>query len=383
MVWKTKLFVGLLTIFTIWLGWKYFTRPEMIAVQPPPLPAASATPLPTRAPATPEDIAQLLAVPVTISGSRIATSSANMQFAIDKKVGFVTIFGENIASSSAQRLISQIKAETGALIAVDHEGGSVQRLDGAGFTKLAALKTICSQEESLRKASFATTAAELRQAGVDIVFGPVVDLASDNAILKDRICSSDPTLTAAVAFETIDAYTAQGILPVIKHYPGIGSTTNDLHDEIDALLEEPPELSLYKTILELKPKIGVMSTHVLVKNLSENAPCSLSFDCILLLNSYSSQSLLFTDALEMESALTGTDFETKKNLIQVSREAILAGNHILVYGPSVREDDLEQILEILTAEYDTNVVLRQKIDQALTRLDAVQAELAKQRTVAE
>lgn len=379
MDWKTRGFVAVLIVFTCWLGWKYFTKSEVAVLPPTPLPSVSPLPTTTRPPASPQDIAKLIAVPVTVTGARIATNSENLAFAAEKKVGFVTLFGENIASSSAQRVITQIKESVGqeVLIAVDHEGGSVQRLSGSGFTKLPALQTLCEQDTLTRQFTLAKSALELQTAGINIVFAPVVDLASKSAVLKTRTCGSDILLTTAVSQEAVSAYLQRNILPVVKHYPGIGTTTKDLHAEIDAVYERPTELTIIKTLLQVKPKIGVMTTFILVSGLAENAPCALDFNCLMELESYSDQSLIFTDALEMKSALTGTDLETEKTLVQVSKEAIMAGNHVLVYGKGVSSDELEKVLTMLVTEYDTNVVMRQKIDRALGRLEGIKTELVK------
>lgn len=375
MDWKTKLFTGLLAVFTIWLGWKYFTRRPAQVVVIPTETVAPATPAPTQIPATKEDIAQLVAVPLTISGSTVSTASSNLKFAAENRIGIVTLFGENIASTAAQQVITQIKQTIGGdvLIAVDHEGGSVQRLSGKGFTKIPALQSLCAKLATERQTIFATSAAQLRTAGVDIVFAPVVDVASRSAVLRDRACSDNTKLVTFVAQEAIDAYISQGILPVIKHYPGIGSTTRDLHNEIDAVLSRPPELEIIKNLLTLRPQIGTMSTHVLVTGLSENAPCSLDVGCMAELASFSNRQLIFTDALEMKSARTGQDLTVSKPLVQVAREAILAGNHILVFGKGVTAAELDPVLKMLITEYDTNVEMRARIDTALERL-----KLAKQ-----
>lgn len=382
MDWKTKGFITLLFIFACWLGWKYFTRPEVLVILPSPSPSASPTALPARPPATPEDIAQLIAVPITVSGPRIATNSGNLAFAAEKKVGFVTLFGENIASASARQVISQIKEVVGThtMIAVDHEGGTVQRLSGTGFTKLPPLQTICEDEDALaRQTLFAKSATELRAVGVNVIFAPVVDLASNSAVLKKRTCSSDQILTTIVGQEIISAFIRRGILPVAKHYPGIGATTRDLHNELDAVYERPKEMEVFKTLLQVQPNAGIMTTFVLVTGLAENAPCALDFNCILELDSYSKRTLIFTDALEMQSALTGSDLTSQKTLVQVSKEAMLAGNHILVYGKGVSAKDLDEVFKMLVSEYDSNTVMREKIDRALIRLENTRLELEKEK----
>jgi beta-N-acetylhexosaminidase len=366
---KTKGFVALLFVFACWLGWKYFTAPDYVAVAPPS--ADTTAPTPTAKPeVSTQDIAELLAVPITISNTPLATTSANFVFTAEKKPGFVTLFGENISTSSAQRTITQIKTVTDqkTWIAVDHEGGTVQRLSGAGFTRLPALRDLCRRDATLREAVLATSAAQLQKVGVNVVFAPVIDLASQSAVLKTRTCSTDPVLTGQVTEEAIRAYSTVGILPVIKHYPGIGWITADLHNELDAVYRSPAELPLIKQLLKNQPAIGVMTTFVLVSDLSEKAPCALDATCVGELESYSNQSLIFSDALEMKSALVGADLQSEKSLSQVSKEAVLAGNHVLVYGKGVTAEELQEVLNTLTAEYASNPEMKKKIDAAIIRV---------------
>jgi beta-N-acetylhexosaminidase len=383
MDWKTRSFIVALFVFTCWLGWKYFTRGEVTQLVATPTPVPTATPAPASRTASKEDIAKLLAVPVTVTGTRIATTSGNLAFAAEQKVGFITIFGDGIASVAAKQAITQIRETVPGevMVAVDHEGGSVQRLSGAGFTKLPSLQELCKSEDVLsRQKLFAKSAAELHAAGVKIIFAPVVDLASKSAVLKSRVCSDDEVTTTVVNQEMISAFIRTGILPVIKHYPGIGATTRDLHDEIDAVYQLPKELNVIKTLLQVQPNAGVMTTFVLVTGLAENAPCGLDFNCVMQIDKYSKRTLIFTDALEMKSALTGSDLQTQKTLAQVSKEAVLAGNHVLVYGKGVTSKQLQEVLNELLSESDSNQVFRERVDRAIARIENTKGELEKEKS---
>lgn len=381
MHWRTASFIGLLVVFTIWLGWRYFTRPQG-GWFPESTPVVVATPLPTTTPqpATKEDIAKLLAVPVTITNAKISTTSGTLEFIAEHEPGFITLFGENIATRSARNVLQVVRdqVEEMPLVAVDHEGGRVQRLSGAGFTRLPSFQQVCAQESGDRKALFEKSAFELQQVGVDIIFAPMVDLAKNHPVLRDRICSDDSTIITAVAEELIIEYRKKGILPVLKHYPGIGDTQKDLHADIDAVLNAPSELPVFQSLFKIFPRVGVMTAHVLVKDLSEEAPCSLNEKCVDILKRDAPEALIFTDALEMDSARTGFDLVTQKSLIRVSREALLAGNHVLVYGRDVTPAELEKVLETLSIEYGTNEVLRQKIDEALQHVRTTKRDVFSQ-----
>ena len=376
MPFRTLGFIAVLAIFASWLGWRYFTRPSW-EMFPTPTPISSAAPAPEDLPATREDIAQLLAVPITISNAQVSTASGAMEFIGEYKPGFVTIFGENIASRSALNVVTSIRSitEPMPLIAVDHEGGRVQRLSGSGFTKLPSWREVCTRDSVDRTQLFEQSAAELQKVGVDIIFAPVVDLTASGSALRDRTCSNDPVITTAVTQEMIVAFRQKGLLPVIKHYPGIGEAKRDLHTSLDAILTQPKELPVFTSLFRIFPTIGVMTTHILVQDISEEAPCSLNQRCVSQLRKEAPQALIFSDALDMESALTGFDLLSKKTLLQVSREALLAGNHVLVYGKDTKIEDIERVLQSLKEEYDANELLRIKVDAALEQVRTTRTEV--------
>lgn len=376
---RTLLFIIFLSVFTGWLGWRYFTasRDEQFVftgVNQAVTPTPSSTPKPV----SKEDIAQLLAVPLSITKKgEVDPDTQMMDFIGEFKPGWVVLFGDEIATRSASGIVNAIRSasDPAPMIVVDHEGGTVQRLDGVGFTKLPSLKEICSKPSQERVSLFEQSATELQKVGVSVIFAPVVDLTASGSALKDRTCSADPTTTTATAQEMIVAFRQKGIYPVIKHYPGIGSLKRDLHQSLDAVTSTPKELPVFASLFKIFPTIGVMTTHVLVKDLSEEAPCSLNPRCVSRLKKDSPQALIFTDALEMESARTGFDLLSKKTLLQVSREALFAGNHVLVYGKDVSMQDMNEVLQDLYEEYSSNELMHIKIDEALAQIGKTKQEV--------
>lgn len=380
MNWRTSFFIVLLAVFAGWLGWRYFMKPTLVFTPPPSAtPTPSPTPTPTLAQKA-DDVKLLLAVPYTIttaqasSLSATASPSAMLHFIQEKKPSIVTLFGSAISTKSAQTTLSRIKETAGymPLIAVDHEGGTVQRLSGAGFTKLPSWQQFCQMELDKREALLQQSATELKANGINIVFAPVVDVAADSPVLGTRVCSDDPVLTEKMAAQTIEIYNQKDILPVIKHYPGIGAIKKDLHSEVDAIFSLPVELPIFMHLLQKYPAIGVMSTHVLVSKLSEEAPCDLNPTCLQGIQQENGKALYFSDALDMKSALTGEDLVSKKTLSQVSKEAVLAGNTVLVYSNTVNADQLNSVLSDLKIEYTTNKDFRAKADIAIAKVKELQ-----------
>ena len=79
--------------------------------------------------------------------------------------------------------------------------------------------------------------------------------------------------------------------------------------------------------------------------------------------------LVFSDALEMKAASFNMEnISEPKSLIQVSKEAIIAGDEVLIYGQSVNSYDMKEIIFNLAKEYDTNQEFKNLVDKAVEKI---------------
>lgn len=157
-------------------------------------------------------------------------------------VGGVIFFSRNYESPEQIAALSEEihkLREPRLLIAVDHEGGRVQRFQD-GFTRLPALKVIGDLYDrdnniGLKLAEKAgwLMAAELRAVGIDFSFAPVLDIFKGiSQIIGDRSFHKDPTCVAELSKTYIQGMRRAGMAAVGKHFPGHGAVKEDSHHAI-------------------------------------------------------------------------------------------------------------------------------------------------------
>ncbi len=145
-------------------------------------------------------------------------------------VGSVILFSRNY------RDVAQVASLTAAiravrtphlLIAVDHEGGRVQRFR-EGFTRLPPARALGRRYDEDRREGLALAhsagwlmASELRAVGVDFSFAPCVDLDYGvSEIIGDRAFHSDPDAVGALSVAYMAGMREAGMAAVAKHFPG-------------------------------------------------------------------------------------------------------------------------------------------------------------------
>lgn len=157
----------------------------------------------------------------------------------DPMVGGVILFARNWESRrQLVGLVAQIKAVRADLVvAVDQEGGRVQRFRADGFTPLPAMASLGRlwMRDAMRAVQAAAAVgrvlgAELRACGVDLSFTPVVDLDwGRSQVIGDRALHADARVVSVLAQSMISGLQACGLAHCLKHFPGHGWAEADSH----------------------------------------------------------------------------------------------------------------------------------------------------------
>ncbi len=153
------------------------------------------------------------------------------------QVGAVFFVSQNIGT--AEEVADLLRLFRGGnvqpLLAIDHEGGIVQRLTGAhGFTRVPAARSVAAtMSPAEARDLYALAGRELAALGFNINLGPVVDVdePGNPAIgIFGRAYDTDPQRIAAYAQAFVEGFTSAGILCAAKHFPGHGRAKGDSHN---------------------------------------------------------------------------------------------------------------------------------------------------------
>lgn len=229
------------------------------------------------------------------------------------KLGSVILMGHNIASSEQLKrlthyLQSAAPANSPLLISVDQEGGTVQRLTAnkgfKGFPSAAKMTDIAARDMGQAQQIYRDMARELKAHGINMSLGPVVDMSNSSYYIGKlgRSYGTDPAVVTRMAELFIKAHKDEGVLSVLKHYPGKG-TAPDTHigeGNINATWK-PEELEPFRKLAS--QSAGVMMGHTIHTRFSDNGlPATLSARAYQSLRQdVGFKGVAISDAMEMDA----------------------------------------------------------------------------------
>jgi len=232
-------------------------------------------------------------------------------------VGGVILFTRNYESpQQITSLTHDIRHAAGGevLIAVDHEGGRVQRFREQ-FCKIPAMGELMyytyddiDKAKVLAKHCGALMAFEVQAVGIDISFAPVLDVNGISDVIGDRAFHSQPEQVSQIAAAFIEGMNIAGMQATGKHFPGHGSVKEDSHlalpiDKRSATEISNFDLIPFKQLIAKNLLAALMPAHIIFPEIDDQA---VGFSPLwlqkILREDIGFDGVIFSDDLSMEGA---------------------------------------------------------------------------------
>lgn len=230
-----------------------------------------------------------------------------------------------------------------ALLSIDQEGGTVQRLtEGVEVIPSAAYVGSTGDLDYAREVAL-DNGETLAGLGVTMVMAPVADVDPDGgSVLGTRSYSPDPEVASRMVVTTVRAYLDAGVIPVVKHFPGLGTVDGDSHSTLPVQAKSLEELQgfdlrPFKAAIEAEAPV-MMTGHVDVQVLDPGVPASVSPEVVqgLLRDTMGFEGVAITDSQGMGpiyakfgsgegavlSLIAGNDLVLNSPEPQVARQAV-------------------------------------------------------------
>lgn len=286
----------------------------------------------------------------------------------DHSLGGVVLFDDvspfgppvkgNIESPAQVKALTQEirqAANIPPFIAIDHEGGNVNRLkEKYGFPPACPASEFGKRnddhftwEESNKRAAL------LADLGIHVNLAPVVDVnvnPQNPALgLRERCISADPNIVTHHARIMINVFHAYGILSTLKHFPGHGSSTNDSHFGLVDVTEgwREYELKPFKTLIAEGFSDFILTAHAFNRNLDPHFPATLSQKILteLLRNTLKFKGAVISDDMNMAAIHDHYDRAEAVELALNAGVDILAIANANHYDPEIALQIMDSIRE--------------------------------------
>ena len=282
--------------------------------------------------------------PLMVDLESTTISDIEKELLLKPEVGGVILFTRNFESvAQITSLVETIHGlrQPRLLVAVDHEGGRVQRFrDGfsqipAAAVFLKATNNDLDKARSLAEKAGWLMAIELRACEIDFSFAPVLDLAHGlSGVIGDRAFHNKPKTVATIAYAYMHGMNKAGMQAVGKHFPGHGGVVEDSHVAMP-VDHRPLEELLASDIIPFESMIenklaAIMPAHVIYDNVDPK-PAGYSAFWIenILRQRFSFKGVIFSDDLSMEAAcIAGGYGERAEQALAAGCDMALVCNHL-------------------------------------------------------
>ena len=301
------------------------------------------------------------------------------------RVGGVCFLGHNARSRAGVESLTKLFNGAGrrakALVAIDQEGGAVQRLGAKiGYAAIPAAQAVAARNgPDAARTLYAHMARDMKAAGFNLNLAPVVDLGFEprNPIVAHygRAFAPDGATVATYGGAFVAGHREVGVLTALKHFPGHGSTLTDSHERPVDLTPtwREDEIEPYRRLAQNGLVDIVMSGHLKHDKLTGGEPATLSPKAIegWLRHDIGYRGAVMTDDLDM--AAIRSNYSLNDAIVR----AVAAGNDLILLSNSLEPDpDLPlAAIAAIKAGVASGRIPAGRIEAAAQRIAALKARV--------
>ena len=310
--------------------------------------------------------------PESITGVTTAVQAGDgTKAALEKyAVGGIVYFRKNIQSEDQLKTMidnTELYARYPLFIAVDEEGGSVSRIADSGIADRvdSAQKIGQTADASNAYQAGSTIGAYLADLGFNLDFAPVADLANvENSVMEGRAYGEDTATVSAFVTSMMQGLKEQKITSCLKHFPGLGSTTQDTHDGI-AVSNRTAEEFRANEFVVFQAGIDAGADMIMVGHMAapslvgDNTPSCMSFVIVtdILRNELGFEGVIITDAMNMSAISQYYEAD------QAAITALKAGCDMILMP-----DDFEKAYNGVLQAVKDGVISEERVNDSLKRI---------------
>ena len=304
-------------------------------------------------------------------------------------LGNVILFEKHINKQGSAKNLAKITsyiqeiAPTPVLISIDEEGGRVNRLKPKYGFPITVSAQCLGDLDNVDSTRFYTarSARTMSDLGINMNIAPNVDvnINQDNPVIgsKERSYSEDYQKVTMHADAMVDAQSKQGIINVLKHFPGHGSSASDTHLGIADVSAswKWEELFPYRSLIDSGKIQAIMTAHIVNERLDESrTPATLSRKIMtgLLREFMGFNGVIISDDMQMHAISKYYGFEEAIIL------SINAGVDILAFANNTKLTEkitLSCIHRIVKKNVLLGNILEDRIDQSYRRIMDLKKQL--------
>lgn len=318
-----------------------------------------------------EKIGQMLII--KIFGKEITEETKQM--IEEYKIGGIILYRKNYDTYDEMiKIINEIKKlnkECGNIplfISIDQEGGRVNRMPHELKNIKSAGKLVEQNNIEIIKEAGRTTAKMLKESGFNMNYSPVLDIQrfENGHAIGDRCYGKTAEDVSRNGITIMKELSTGGIIPVVKHFPGHGSTNKDSHFFLPIITKNINDLE-NEDIIPFKKAIGqnaevIMVGHLMIKDVDRKNPASLSKKIIndYLRNKYQYKGVIMTDDLKMRA------ISLKYGYVRAALKACKAGIDIIMAGAPY--NTIIRVIKKIESNIKNKKIDIKEIDKSVERI---------------